>query len=255
MITLDDVSVSLGGTLVLDRISLRIARGSLTVVVGPNGAGKTTLLRAIAGLVDYRGRIGLDGRDAAQLSPRARATALAYLPQGHVFHWPITVRDAVAIGRVAHAGASARYAEAVEAAMAAADVTDFADRALTTLSGGERARVLLARALAVEAPVILADEPIAALDPAHQLAVLDLLKLRCAAGDTVVATLHDLGLAARYASAVVLLDRGRVVASGAAGQVLTDARIAEVFQVETAAVVVDGVRLVLPWLPRADLRR
>lgn len=259
MIEIDDASVRLGERLVLDRIGMRCAKGELIAVLGPNGAGKTTLLRAIAGLAAVDGSIRLAGGGVRDMSAASRARTVAYLPQGNIAHWPISVRDAVAIGRIPHGGGPGREraadTKAVDVALAAVDAAHLADRPVTELSSGERARVMLARALAVEAPVLLADEPIAALDPAHQLGVLALLERTATAGATVLAVLHDLTLAARFASRVVVLDGGRIVADGAPLDVLDEALLGRVFGVRALRLEHDGKPVLLPWTTQADLHR
>jgi len=172
IVTAQGVSVELSGRAVLRDISLALSPGHLVALVGPNGAGKTTLLRALAGLAPSSGAIVVRGDALSSLSLRERARRFAYLPQGHIVHWPLPARDIVALGRYPHgatdpARLSPGDAEAVQRAMRAADVVEFANRRVTELSGGERSRVALARVLAVEAPVILADEPTSSLDPRH----------------------------------------------------------------------------------------
>jgi iron complex transport system ATP-binding protein len=259
VIELDDVSVRLGDRIALDRARLDFRAGELVAVLGPNGAGKTTLLKAIAGLVPARGRVVVGGEEVAAMPPGRRALRIAYLPQGHVAHWPISVADAVAIGRLAHGSGPGRLrdedAAAIASALAATDTAHLAGRAVTGLSSGERARVMLARALAVEAPILLVDEPIAALDPAHQLAVLELLARTAAGGTVVLAVLHDLTLAARFASRAVVLDQGRIAADGPPGAVLGEALLADVFRISSLRLTHEGAPVLVPWLPRADLRR
>jgi iron complex transport system ATP-binding protein len=247
--TVLDVSaleVRLGKRTVLHDIGLSVKEGELVIVVGPNGAGKTTLLRAVAGLVPAKGSIEIIGTPAANLSLAERARRVAYLPQGHIFHWPLAASEIVALGRLP-LGAGADLSEAdrlaVGRAMAATGVTEFAERMVTTLSGGERARVALSRVLATEAKLILADEPTASLDPRYQLIVLDILRRHARQGGAVVAVLHDLGLAARYADRVVVLDAGRVAATGEPREVLTKERLAETFGVNA---LVDAP-VVIPW--------
>jgi iron complex transport system ATP-binding protein len=193
------------------------------------------------------------------LSGDARARMVAYLPQSNIAHWPISVRDAVAIGRIPHGGGPGRErpadTTAIDAALACADAAHLAGRPVTELSSGERARVMLARALAVEAPVLLADEPIAALDPAHQLGVLALLGRIAATGATVLVVLHDLTLAARFASRVIVLDGGCIVADGAPRKVLDEPLLGRVFGVHALHLVHEGNPVLVPWLTQADLRR
>jgi iron complex transport system ATP-binding protein len=237
----DNVVVRLGETLIVDGASLDLRAGELTVLVGPNGAGKTTLMRALAGLIPAEGRIEIEGRPLATVTVRERARRIAYLPQGHVFHWPMPVAAVVALGRYAHADAFSTLNDAdrraVANALAATGTEAFATRAVTTLSGGERARVALARALACEAPILLADEPTVSLDPRHQLVVMELLAHAAHGGGAVLAIGHDLSLAGRFADRIVIMDRGRLVADGAPRDVLTVERIAAVFGVE--AVITD----------------
>jgi iron complex transport system ATP-binding protein len=239
------VGVQLGGAPVVDRVDLALHPGELVVLVGPNGAGKTTLVRALAGLLPSEGRIAVDGRPLDTIPPRERARRIAYLPQGNVFHWPLAVADVVALGRHPHADPFARVSDADRAAVAHALTTtetqSLAARAVTTLSGGERARVALARALATQAGVLLADEPTVSLDPRHQLVVMNLLRDAARAGGAVLAVVHDLALAARFAGRVLVMDKGRIVADAPPGDALTAARIATVFGVETVTVDVgDG---------------
>lgn len=234
-LALENIAVSLGQRMIVENATARLKAGQFVALLGPNGAGKTTMLRAIAGLQPLvRGAVRLDGVDIHSLSPAARARRISYLPQGHQTHWPLPVRDIVALGRYAHGATdprrlSAKDAEAVAAAMARAGVTDFAESPATALSGGEKARVSLARALATEAPVLLADEPTASLDPSYQLAVMEVLQGIARAGALVVAVTHDLDHALRFADRALVLASGRLVADASPEAALDDTVLASVF--------------------------
>ena len=244
------LNVSLGRRPVIHDVSLAVRPGELVAVVGPNGAGKTTLLRAIAGLIRSTGKIAIGGDPLPALSLAERARRVAYLPQGHVFYWPLPVLDVVGLGRLPRGGGadlSEADRQAVARAMAATGTTDYAARPVTALSGGERARVAIARVLATEAPLLLADEPTASLDPNYQLAVAAILRRHAEASGAVLAVLHDLGLAARIAGRIVVVDDGRIVADGAPRDVLTAERLAETFGVRAEITEVRGAPVIVPW--------
>ena len=253
-LTLDRVGVDLGRRAALRDVSAVFEPGQLTLVIGPNGAGKTTLLRAAAGLVKpVSGEVRLDRRPLSAVHGAERARTVAYLPQSGSVAWPMPVRDVVALGRLPHGEEPDRLSPAgrtaVDSALAAVGLESFETRSATALSGGERARVLLARALATEAPILLADEPVAALDPRHQLVVLDVLRRRARAGATVVAVMHDLALAARYADEILLLQDGRVEASGRPREVLTEARLAASFGIEAHVALIGDTLVVAARRP------
>ncbi len=252
LVTARDVNVTLAGRRVLRDVSLALSPGHLVALVGPNGAGKTTLLRALAGLVPSDGIIHVGGDDLSSLSLRERARRFAYLPQGHLVHWPLPARDIVALGRYPHgatdpARLTTKDAEAVLRAMQAADVMEFSERRVTELSGGERSRVALARALAVEAPVILADEPTSSLDPRHQIDVMKTLRTAVDKGALVIVVTHDLGLAARFADTVLVMAEGRLVSQGAPADALSEQVVADVFRISAYRAEFQREAVIVPW--------
>lgn len=233
-LVLEDLRVSLGRREVVRGVSARLEAGTLVGILGPNGAGKSTLVRALLGLVPSQGRVLIDGVPLAGLGRGEVARRIAYLPQGQILHWPLSVARLVALGRLPHLGPFSRLTAqdhaAITRAMERAEVASLADRTATELSGGERARVLLARALAGEAPVLIADEPLASLDPEHQLHGMELLREQARAGGLVLAVLHDLSLAVRFCDRLLVLHDGRLVADGAP-EVLTPELMARVYKV------------------------
>ena len=248
----EGLSVALGRRRVLSDVSCALNLGELVALVGPNGAGKTTLLRALAGLIPVSGSIRAGGDEVARLSVRERAQRFAYLPQGHAVHWPLPVHDVVALGRYPHGAVDPsrlgrRDADAVKRAVRTTDLQSLVDRKVTELSGGERSRVALARVLAVEAPVILADEPIASLDPRYQIEVMEILRNASRAGALVVVVTHDLGLAARYADQVLVMRSGSLVCHAPPDAAFEAGVLAEVFRVTAFRAGHDGQSVLAPW--------
>lgn len=248
-LVVENLHASLGDARVIRGVSLATEGAQFVGLIGPNGVGKTTLVRAIAGLIPFGGSVILDGEAVSAMSPRARARAMSYLAQGAGSHWPLEVSRLIALGRLPHLEpfhrASAEDEAAIARAIALAGVGEFIGRDVLTLSGGERARVLLARALAVEAPLLLVDEPVAALDPYHQIRIMEVLRAYADEGRTVVAVLHDLSLAARYCDRLILLDEGRVKADGAPSEVLTPQNLRDTYRIE-ALIGGEDERFVLP---------
>ena len=225
LLSLDNLTVKRGECPVVDAVSLTVAAGEFFGLIGPNGAGKTSLLRGALGVLPSLGTSTL-----ARLDPAARAKAAAFLPQGREIAWPVSVETLVALGRSPHSAADAKD-PAVTRALARMGLENYRSRSATALSGGEQARVLIARALAQDAPLLLADEPAAGLDPEAQIRTMQVFRDLAEEGRGVVASIHDLGLAARHCTRLVLLHRGRKVADGAPRDVLSPENLAEVFGV------------------------
>ncbi|MFE4055435.1 heme ABC transporter ATP-binding protein [Streptomyces sp. NPDC059096] len=246
--------VRLGQREVLSGIELTARAGEVVALVGPNGAGKSTLLAALAAdLPADRGTVRIDGRPVREWAPAELALRRSVLPQAATLSFPFPVEDVVRMGRAPWAGTVREDEddEAVAAAMAATEVAGFAARPFSALSGGERARVALARVLAQRAPLLLLDEPTAALDLRHQELVLRLCRERAAAGDAVVVVLHDLGLAAAHADRTAVLHDGRIAAEGPPAEVFRDALLSRVYRqpVEVLPHPRTGVPLIVPKRP------
>ena len=245
-----DLSVSLNRAQVLDRVSFAARGGQVVGVLGPNGAGKSTLLKAILKLVPQSGSVAINGVQSHRISARAFGRAIAYLPQERDVAWPMIVASVVALGRLPHrppiAALTVEDAKAVDDAMAAVDVSDFANRRVSELSGGERARVLVARALAQEAPILLADEPTAGLDPAHQISLLSLFRTLARGGKLILVTLHELHLAARWCDRILLLNGGELVGDGAPADVLSGSRIRSVYGCDVRIINDDDGPIIVP---------
>jgi iron complex transport system ATP-binding protein len=252
-LSFDNVSTSYGARRVLAGVTANFKSGAVTAIVGPNGAGKTTLFRAALGVLPAQGSIRVLGNDLKAWSREGLARSIAYLPQGADAHWPITARRLVALGRLPHrkpfAPPEPADETAIDDALDRCEARDFAARPIDQLSAGERARVLLARALATAAPILMADEPAAHLDPAHQLALMHLLKEEARRGTAVLVTLHDLALASRHCDEIVVLEKGRVAAQGAPDAALDDATLARVFAVRALRLREGENSAVVAWTP------
>jgi iron complex transport system ATP-binding protein len=245
------VTVRLAARTILEAVSCQADRGRITAIIGPNGAGKSTLLRCMAGLLPLEGgAVEIEGRAISSFDRRELARQVAYLPQDRTVHWPLAARAIVALGRLPYRGQLLNDAEAIESAMQAMDVKEFADRPIAQLSGGEQARVLVARALAQESGILIADEPTAGLDPAHSLELFATFQRLAAEGRAVAIALHDLTLAARFCHHVVLLVAGRVAAAGPAAEILTPGPLSAAFGVSIASGAVEGVPVVVPVAPK-----
>jgi iron complex transport system ATP-binding protein len=246
------VGLAYGATPVLRGVDMAVRGGEMVGLIGPNGSGKTTLLRALADLhAPAQGLVRYGGRSAREIGHSGLARRVAYLAQGGTVHWTMRVEALIALGRLPHRrpfqGFGAADRAAIERAVIAADVPGLRQRTVAQLSGGERMRVLLARAFAVEADMLLADEPTAALDALHQLNVMELLRRTTQQGRGVLVVLHDLTLAARFCDRLVLLAGGGVLAQGAPPDVLTDGNIARAYGVEVVRGERDGAPYLVPW--------
>lgn len=243
--TFDKVSVSLGGTKVVNDATFGVTNGELVAVLGANGAGKSSLIKAGLGLLACdSGAVLLNGQNPTKLPAGVRARQVAYLPQSRPLAWPLSVRDVVALGRFAFGAAPGRLgkvdADAVAAAIVACNISHLADRATDSLSGGELARVHVARALAAQVPLLVADEPTAALDPAQALGVMQVVADFCAKGGAAVVILHDISLAARFASRIIVMCQSDILADGPPAQALTPDILRQAFNIDARLAEIDG---------------
>jgi len=239
---ISEITVQSDNSTLVQNASVALAPGELIALLGPNGAGKTTLLRAGLGLLKpVSGTAKLDGADTSEMSPMDRARHIAYLPQSRPLAWPNRVRDVVALGRFSHGVILGRLqdtdAQAVDQAIAACDISHLKDRKTDTLSGGELARVHCARAFASQSKFLIADEPVAALDPRHQFRVMDLIRTFVTDGGGALTVLHDVALAARYADRLIWMKEGEIVADGTPEDTLTPERLEEIYRIRAK---VDG---------------
>ena len=246
-LTVSDLTIKAKQTMLVESASFALKTGELVVLLGPNGAGKTSLIRGALNLERAAaGSAFLGGRSLATLTASQRAREIAYLPQIRPLAWPNRVRDIVALGRFGHGAAMGKLSVADDAAVTRAiadcDLIDLEYRGADTLSGGELARVHCARAFAADCPLLIADEPTAALDPRHQFRILDLIKNFVDNGGGALLVLHDIELAARYATRLIWMKDGKIVADGAVAETLTQKRLAEVYGVRAT---IDGARVVM----------
>lgn len=224
-IRVQHLSVALKDRDVVRDVSFSVSAGEVIGLIGPNGAGKSTLLRSLAGLLPSHGAITLDGQLLDRLSARERAKLIGYLPQEREVAWPITAARLVALGRTPHLAPFSDFTAEDHAiadeALRQADAAEFGDRIVSELSGGERARVLIARVLAQKTPILIADEPTAGLDPGHQISLVEVMTSLAHTGRTIIMALHEVALAARWCTRILLLDGGRIIADGSPRDVLT----------------------------------
>lgn len=244
------LSLAMGTRKLLSDISLSCCSGQLTVIAGSNGAGKTTLLKTLAGIMEPdSGTACLDAQEIRFLPRLTRAKRISYLPQHGTLSWPLPVHHVVALGRLPHGETPERLTqkghEAVKQAIDVVGLRGFESRAANALSGGERARALLARVLATEADVVLTDEPVAALDPLHQYLVLDVLRREAHNGTIVITVMHDLTLAARFADQIILLKEGKIFQCGNPQEVLTPFSLSACFGIEAELVTNEGIVSIL----------
>jgi iron complex transport system ATP-binding protein len=248
-LVLENLSVAYGAKTVVQNVSAALASGTVCGLIGPNGAGKSTLLKALAGLLPATGNARCGNRSLGDMDAAERACKLAYLAQSPESAWPISVNELVGLGRLPYRKTRHRDDESahVAAALHKTATAHLAQRRTEELSGGELARVQLARALCVSAPILLTDEPTAKLDPYHQLHIMDLLRKEAESDRLVVTVLHDLTLAARYCDRLLLLDGGRLIADGSPREVLTAETLRTVYRVESIIGEHQAQALVIPW--------
>ena len=252
LIEAKNIDVHLGRVLVLHDISMAVKAGEITGLIGPNGAGKSTLIKALAGFLEPRaGQVLLQGRALGQWKAHERAQRIGYLPQGGHIHWPLVVERAVELGRIPHQAAWQPLSEidhaAVRDAMEQTDIAALSGRRVDTLAGGEKTLVMLARVLAGSPAVILADEPVAGLDPNHQLQVMELLASLAKGGRAVLVVLHDLSLAARFCQNLFFMKAGCFIASGSPQEVLTAENLKTGYSIEARLTSGPDGLGILPW--------
>ncbi|MES9991694.1 MAG: ABC transporter ATP-binding protein [Candidatus Thiodiazotropha sp.] len=237
LLTGKGLSVTRGQRPILKGVEITLHPGEMLGLIGPNGAGKSTLLRALAGVIEADAEeLSLDGKALESIPHAERARRIAYLPQLSEIAWPMSVERIIELGRTPHLepwqSVGDEDREIIERVICHTDLLDFRNRSFNTLSGGEQARVLLARAMVTEPDILLADEPVSALDPAHQLDVMNLLSQHCESGHSVIVVLHDLSLAAHYCHRLQLLHQGETLAEGSAEEVVNEKNLADAYEIE-----------------------
>lgn len=242
----ENLSVTRNGRPVLQDISFTAQAGEFIGLIGPNGTGKTTLMRAMLGLLPHTGRCNL-----SSLSADAKAKLVSWLPQARDVAWPMSVSSLVALGRQPHGRSAKENEAAVTDALAAMELTDLAERPATELSGGETARALIARCLAQDTDLFMADEPLAGLDMAHQLSVCELLSQRVQNGRLIVTSIHDIGLASRFCTRFILLGNQRILADGPPQEIMAHPSFADIFGIDPLFAETDAGPIFMPWRRRA----
>ena len=250
LLTIDELSVKIGSSPILNSVTFELQQGKIIGLMGANGSGKSTLLKAIADLIPYSGQICWRGQPIKKLPLRARAKTIGYLGQSRLPSWSLSVRDFVALGRLPFEDRNKNGGKKIlEKSIFECDLADLSDRLITQLSGGELARARIARVIAGEPTLLLLDEPIAGLDPLHQLEIMHLLQEKVSEGLTVFLVLHDLSLAARFTNRLILLKEGCILVEGPTAPVLNSTNLAEAFKINSRYCVTDGIPYVVPTYP------
>lgn len=249
-LSVQKMSLQIEDAQILSDVSLSLETGKVVGLIGPNGAGKSMLLKSILGLIDdAHGIVKIDEHDFFELGEKERARHIAYAPQGAPVHWPLMVGNLVSLGRIPHLNpwqsTSSNDQQLTLEAMQKTDVAHLSSRLATSLSGGERARVMLARAMVTNSDFLFADEPIEALDPYHQIKIMQILKDLARDGKSVLVVLHDLNFANQFCDELVLLNKGQVMASGTVEDVLTDQNIKDAYHINVNRIEQNGESYIL----------